>query len=293
MYICTENCVNLMRKIVFVVFFASLAMLFVGTSCTDKKTTSDISADVDSMLTDTLGTDSMEALIEDEPMPKAADELFDDFIFNYAANRRLQTDRTDYPVNVDTYGKLSKVEKCKWGMEHFFMRQGYYTLVFNSARQMDVVKDTAISSVYVEKISFKKSRVERWQFKRVLGLWKMQGVRIMALTKHEDASFLRFYNNFVTNPDIQSVSIAESVSFSGPDPEDDFSRMTGELMAEQVPAFLPWMPSGTLYNIHYGDQPYKPSNTRIFVVRGIANGMESELTFQKKSGGWMLTKLNT
>jgi hypothetical protein len=245
------------------------------------------------MLTDTLGTDSMEALIEDEPMPKAADELFDDFIFNFAANRRLQSERTDYPVNVDTYGKLSKVEKSKWGMEHFFMRQGYYTLVFNSASQLDVVKDTAISSVYVEKISFAKRKVTRWQFNRVLGLWKMQGVRIMALTKHEDASFLRFYNNFVTNPDIQSVSIAESVSFSGPDPEDDFSRMTGELMAEQVPAFLPWMPSGTLYNIHYGDQPYKPSNTRIFVVRGIANGMESELTFQKKSGGWMLTKLNT
>ena len=293
MYICTEICVNLMRKIVFVVFFASLAMLFVGTGCTDKKTTSDVSVSVDTMLTDTLGTDSMEALIEDEPMPKAADELFDDFIFNFAANRRLQSERTDYPVNVDTYGKLSKVEKSKWGMEHFFMRQGYYTLVFNSASQLDVVKDTAISSVYVEKISFAKRKVTRWQFNRVLGLWKMQGVRIMALTKHEDASFLRFYNNFVTNPDIQSVSIAESVSFSGPDPEDDFSRMTGELMAEQVPAFLPWMPSGTLYNIHYGDQPYKPSNTRIFVVRGIANGMESDLTFQKKSGGWMLTKLNT
>ena len=282
-----------MRKIVFVVFFASLTMLFVGTGCTDKKTTSDSSVSVDSMLTDTLGTDSMEALIEDEPMPKAADELFDDFIFNFAANRRLQSERTDYPVNVDTYGKLSKVEKSKWGMEHFFMRQGYYTLVFNSQSQLDVVKDTAISSVYVEKISFKKNRVERWQFNRVLGLWKMQGLKIMALSKHEDASFLRFYNNFVTDSTIQSVSIAESVSFSGPDPEDDFSRMTGELMAEQVPAFLPWMPSGTLYNIHYGNEPYKPSNTRIFVVRGIANGMESEFTFQKISGGWLLTKLNT
>jgi hypothetical protein len=92
-----------MRKIVFVVFLASLAMLFVGTGCTDKKTTSDVSVSVDTMLTDTLGTDSMEALIEDEPMPKAADELFDDFIFNFAANRRLQSERTDYPFNVDTY----------------------------------------------------------------------------------------------------------------------------------------------------------------------------------------------
>ena len=282
-----------MRKIVFVVFCMSLMMLFVGTGCTDKKTTSTEPVSVDSMLVDSLGTDSMEALIEDEPMPKAADELFDDFIFNYAANRRLQTDRTDYPVSVDTYGKLSRVEKSKWGMEHFFMRQGYYTLIFNRANQLDVVKDTAIGNVYVERISFAKKQVKRWLFNRVLGLWKMQGVKIMPLAKHEDAAFLKFYNRFVTDSTYRSFAIAESVVFSGPDPEDDFSRMTGELMAEQVPMFLPWMPSGTLYNIHYGDQPYKPSNTRIFVVRGIANGIESEFTFQKISGAWMLTKLNT
>ena len=293
MYICTEICVNLMRKIVFVVFFASLAMLFVGTGCTDKKTPPEESVSVDSMLIDTLGTDSMEALIEDEPMPEAADELFDDFIFNFAANRRLQSERTEYPVNVEKYGKVEKVEKAKWGMEHFFMRQGYYTLVFNSARQLDVVKDTAIGSVYVEKISFAKKQVERWIFNRVLGLWKMQGVKIMPLAKHEDAAFLKFYNMFVKDSTFQSASIAESVTFSGPDPEDDFSRMTGELMDEQVPMFLPWMPSGTLYNIHYGSEPYQPSNTRIFVIRGIANGMESELTFQKRAGAWMLTKLNT
>lgn len=282
-----------MRKTVFIVFWASLMMLTVGTGCTDTKTSSVDSLGVDSLLTDSLGTDSMEALIEDEPMPKAADELFDDFIFNFAANRRLQSERTDYPVSLDTYGKVSKVEKGKWGMEHFFMRQGYYTLLFNSPHQLDVVKDTAIGCVYVEKISFAKNQVKRWLFNRVLGLWKMQGVKVMPLAKHEDAQFLKFYSHFASDSTYQSVSIAESVSFSGPDPEDDFSRMNGELMAEQVPMFMPWLPTGTLYNIHYGIEPYKASNTRVFVIRGIANGMESELTFERKRNGWMLTKLNT
>lgn len=288
-----RNFYNLMRKTVFIVFFASLMMLFVGTGCTDTKTTSVDSIGADSLLMDSLGTDSLEALIEDEPMPKAADELFDDFIFNYAANRRLQTERTDYPVNLDSYGKVSQVEKGKWGMEHFFMRQGYYTLVFNSPRQLDVVKDTAIGCVYVEKISIAKNQVKRWLFNRVLGLWKMQGVKIIPLAKHEDAQFLKFYSHFVADSTFKAVSIAESVSFSGPDPEDDFSRMNGELMAEQVPMFLPWLPSGSFYNIHYGKEPYQASNTRVFVIRGIANGMESELTFERKKSGWMLTKLNT
>lgn len=285
--------INLMRKTVFIVFFASLATLFIGTGCTDRKTATNDSLGIDSMLIDSLGADSLEVLLEEEPMPKAADELFDDFIFNFAANRRLQSERTDYPVNVDTYGKLSKVEKSKWGMEHFFMRQGYYTLVFNNPSQMDIVKDTAISYVYVEQISFKKSQVKRWLFNRVLGLWKMQAVKTMPLAKHEDASFLRFYSMFSSDSTYRETFIAETVNFSGPDPEDDFSRMNGELMGEQVPMFMPWMPTGTIYNIHYGAEPYKPSNTRIFVIRGIANGMESELTFQKKDGKWMLTKLST
>lgn len=282
-----------MRKTVFIVFFASLLMLFVGTGCTDKKPTSVDSVSMDTLLIDSLGSDSLEALLEEEPMPKAADELFDDFIFNFAGNRHLQSERTDYPVNVDTYGKLSQVEKSKWGMEHFFMRQGYYTLIFNNPRQMDAVKDTAIGCVYVEKIALNKNQVKRWIFNRVQGLWKMQGVKIMALSQHEDATFLKFYSAFATDSLMRDNSIAESVSFSGPDPEDDFSRMTGELMSEQVPMFLPWLPKGTIYNIHYGEQPYAASNTRIFMIRGIANGMESELTFQKIKGGWLLTKLNT
>lgn len=281
-----------MRKTVIIVFLASLMTLFVGTGCTDKKTASDDSLSGDT-LKDTLGTDSVESLIEEEPMPKAADELFDDFIFNYAANRRLQRERTDFPVKLNSFGKEISLEKEQWAMEHFFMRQGYYNLVFNNARQMNVVKDTTVGSVYVEKISFVKQRVKRWYFNRVNGLWRMQGVSIMALSKHEDAGFLRFYQAFACDSAKQMRSLAASVSFSGPDPEDDFSRMNGTLMPEQWPMFAPWMPHGTIYNIHYGKAPYKASNSRLFVIRGIANGLETELTFVRSGKNWLLTKLNT
>ena len=178
-----------MRKFVFVVFCMSLVMLFVGTGCTDKKTTSTEPVSVDSMLVDSLGTDSMEALIEDEPMPKAADELFDDFIFNYAANRRLQTDRTDYPVSVDTYGKLSRVEKSKWGMEHFFMRQGYYTLIFDNRKQMNLVKDTTIDHVIIEKVFFKIKTVKQYLFNRINGRWMMTSINLKPMFENNNASF--------------------------------------------------------------------------------------------------------
>ena len=67
--------------------------------------------------------------------------------------------------------------------------------------------------------------------------------------------------------------------------------MTGDIAPETWPAFAPELPRDFIYNIMYG-QKYTQSNRKIFVMRGIANGMEMELTFQRKGGEWKLTRLS-
>ena len=81
-----------MRKVFFsgVLLFLFLTIFVAPTSCTDKKPKPEGDSTADSVLADTSSIDSTEALIEETPMPKAADELFDDFIFNFAANRRVE-----------------------------------------------------------------------------------------------------------------------------------------------------------------------------------------------------------
>lgn len=267
--------------------------MLMGTGCTDRKASSDDSTYADTLLRDTLPEDSLETLLEEQPVPKAADELFDDFIFNFAANKRLQRERTDFPLKVDVYGKIKTVERNNWVMEHFFMRQDYYTLIFNSEKQMGIMRDTSVTHVTVEKISVDKNQLEEWYFNRVNGLWRLQLKSIASLNSHKDAQFIKFYNDFVTDSLFQSQSLAEEVSISCPDPDDDFSRIDGEVMPEQWSAFTPWMPSGTLYNIHYGIKPYKNTNTRLFLIRGIANGLGTELTFIREGEKWVLKKMNT
>ncbi len=61
------------------------------------------------------------------------------------------------------------------------------------------------------------------------------------------------------------------MKFTGPDPDDDFSTMTGDIEPETWPAFAPQLPHGMIYNIIYG-QKYTESSQKIFVIRGIANG---------------------
>ena len=284
-----------MKKLSFIsVLLALLTIVcFSSVGCTGKKPASD--ADTlasDTTVADTQAMDSTEKLIEETPMPKAADELFDDFVFNFAANRKLQLSRAHFPLPVYRNEKVVKtIDKKHWKMEHFFMRQDYYTLIFDNQKQMNLVKDTTIDHVVVEKVFYHKKTVQQFLFNRINGQWMMTSINYKPMYSNKNASFLQFYGKFATDSTFQAEHLHNPVKFVGPDPDDDFSTMTGDIEPETWPAFAPKLPSSMIYNIIYG-QKYNESNQKIFVIRGIANGLETELTFKRIGGKWMLTKLN-
>lgn len=272
-----------------------MATLLLGYGCTGKqpRTTATEEAPqvlrVDSVDEDSTLVDEQERLITDTPMPRAADELFDDFLFNFSANKQLQMERIAYPLPVTRNGQTEYVERGQWKMEHFFMRQGYYTLLFDSRQQMEVVKDTSVSRALVERIYFNTGAVQQYQFKRINGAWMLMEVKTDPITANRNASFLEFYHQFVTDSVFQVASLNESVAFEGPDPDDDFAQMEGVITADTWPAFAPELPVRMIYNIVYGE-PRKPTAEKIFVMRGIANGLEQELTFRLVDGQWKLVK---
>lgn len=281
-----------MRKGFVLVFMVCLSMMLWTTGCSDKKPVAVDTTAVDSVLVvDTAVVDTMDQLISEQPMPKAADELFDDFIFNFAANRKLQLARIKFPLKIVNGDNISYVKKNQWEMEHFFMEQGYYTLIFDNVRQMDLVKDTSINNVIVEKVNLTEEKVKKYMFKRIGGRWMLNSIRTNDMVHNTNASFLSFYQHFATDPEFQLESLNNPVQFTGPDPDDDFSTMTGEIAPETWPAFAPELPSGAIYNIMYG-QKYAEGNQKIFVMRGIANGMEMQLTFKRIDGEWKLTSLS-
>ena len=284
-----------MKKLSFLsVLLAVLTVVcFTSVGCSDKEPARvHDSTSVDSVVADTQTVDSTEKLIEETPMPKAADELFDDFVFNFAANRKLQMKRVHFPLPVYHNDKLVKsIGKRAWKMEHFFMHQDYYTLIFDNQKQMNLVKDTAIDHVVVEKVFYAKKKVQQFLFNRINGEWMMTSINYKPMYSNMNASFLKFYGHFATDSAFQAKHLHNPVKFVGPDPDDDFSTMSGDIEPETWPAFAPQLPHGMIYNIIYG-QKYAESNQKIFVIRGIANGMETILTFKRIHGKWMLIKLN-
>ena len=135
-----------MRNWVVPVFMALLSIMFWTTGCTDKKIVAEDSTSVDSSTVDTFAVDTLDKLITEQQMPKAADELFDDFIFNFAANHKLQLKRIKFPLKLVAGDEVSYLKKPEWKMEHFFMEQGYYTLILDNAKQLRSVKYISIKT---------------------------------------------------------------------------------------------------------------------------------------------------
>lgn len=288
------NKLCVMRKSIFFAAAAFLiCILMMPTGCTDKKPKPVDTLAADSLIADTTGSDSTQDIIEATPMPKAADELFDDFVFNFAANRKLQRKRIVFPLKVYRNGKLEKeIPETKWKMEHFFMRQQYYTLIFDNMRQMEVVKDTTIDHVVIEKIFFRKKLVQQFLFNRIDGQWKMTSMNYKPMYQNLNADFLRFYDHFSRDSAFQVASMASEVQFTAPDPNDDFSNINGVMMPQQWPDFKPALiPKNKIYNIIYG-QKYTESKRKIFVIRGISNSLEIEMYFRKIGRHWKLIKFN-
>lgn len=240
---------------------------------------------------DSSQTDSLEDIFGESAFTKAADELFDDFIFNFAANSKLQQKRTMFPLPIKENGIERQMKKGEWKMDYFFMKQGYYSLIFDEERQMEIINDTAVRHAVVEKIFLSKDAVREYVFNRIDGIWMLTEINEMPLAQNANAAFLTFYKRFTEDNGYQVQSLHVPVSIILPDPEDDFSNMQADLYPEQWVDFRPQvLPHNIVYNIIYGQQ-YKNKSQKLFVIRGIANGLETKMLFKNVKGKWWLTKL--
>lgn len=280
-----------MKNSFYAVVICIVFMGMISGGCSDKKPEEAIdSLSSDTISVDSLAGDSIDSLIANSPMPKAADALFDDFFFNFAANNKLQLERIVFPLHVKKDGKVTEIKKESWHMDRFFMHQGYYSLIFDNLKQLDIVKDTTVKSAIVEKIHLDKKTVEQFKFHKIRGAWMLVEIEDVALSKSKNSSFLAFYDRFSRDAAFQVKSLHEPVKMTVPDPDDDFKMMTGDIYPEQWVDYKPQiLPKGLIYNINYG-QTYTNKTQKVFVIRGIANGLETQLTFKKMGGAWKLTQ---
>lgn len=248
-------------------------------TCTDSATES-LWIATDSLI---LSPDTM----PEKELPKTVDELFDDFIFEFAQNKKVQSTRVRYPLPVIMHGDTTWLKQKEWRHEALFLNQDYYTVLFNKARQMDLEKDTSLEHVDVEWMLLNKRLFKTYHFERHGGRWQLTQESVQSFQDSPLEDFLNFYTQFVSDSVYQMQCVVEPLRFITTDPDDDFQVIEGTLDSEQWMAFRPLLPEETLTNIRYG-QTYHDPNQMVLVKKGIANGLMDMLTFEKKSGKWKL-----
>lgn len=164
-----------MRKLII-----GVCLLMLISSCGGGKKKMDpfetLTEEIDS-LTATPDTTEAMAAVEEEPMvPATADESFADFFYNFASDEKLQLSRIVFPLPYYTMEKKEHIEKEQWKHDPLFSRQDAYTVLFDKAEDMEMEKDTGLTSVKIEWIYLKKGKIKRYYFERLKGLWKLEAI---------------------------------------------------------------------------------------------------------------------
>ncbi len=226
----------------------------------------------------------------DVPEPMEADELFDDFIFNYASDEVLQKQRTLFPLPYHHSGIVENIEENSWEHDNLFFGQNYYTLLFEKEEDMELIGDTSLNSVQMEWISLEKHTVKKYDFQRNKGMWMLVSIEQLPVKERKDVDFINFYTHFVTDSIYQSQHICTPLQFVTIDPDDEFSVLETTLDVNQWYAFRPMMPVERLSNICYGQKNNLNSDNKILKVNGIGNGYSNIFYFRKRNGEWELYK---
>lgn len=246
---------------------------------------------------DSLAVDSSsvaEDTVAVEPQTaKAADKLFADFFFDFISKKKVQMNRILFPLPVTENGKTKTVERRAWRMEHFYQNQEYYTQIFDNDKQRDDVRKRDVDTVVVEKIHLKKGIAEQYVFCHPQGFWVLASINKVGLSQSNNASFLTFLQKFFADKKFQLSHVANPLSYEGPDPDgdDETTVVKRKIPAHTWSDYLPEIPRDQIYNIVYG-QTYAEGKEKIFLFKGISNGLETELKFRKTGSDWKLTKIN-
>lgn len=274
-----------MKKLVWA--FCSLFMLL---ACGGNKT-QDIE-EVEEIVQDTVALDTLNVAEAEEALPARADELFDDFLFEYAADSMVQRLRTYFPLPYTIDGERCDVQKKNWRYDPLFSHHDFYTVIYNEEQELQLEKDTSLVQVRVEMLNLESKRAKRYQFKRYkgVGVWVLSGVTEEPMTQEKDpADFLEFYRHFATDSLFQRERVSRPLKFITIDPEDDFCVLETTLDVDQWFAFRPQLPTREMTNFYYGQQYQQNPHHKLICFRGKGNGFNNILTFSKQDGRWMLT----
>lgn len=267
-----------------------------GQKKSDKSSPTDVLAGIEDSVTlksdkemnDTSDVDSF-YIEEVEELPQV-NEIFDDFIFNFAADEQLQKQRIVFPLSYYNKNIPLKIGANEWKHDSLFLDENYYTVLVDNEDELDVLNDTSVVSAHLDWIYLEENELKRYYFEKINGHWMLEAINLRDMKNDPNNSFIHFYHRFATDSAFQIAHVANPLEFVTSDPDDDFSVLETTLERNQWLAFKPELPQKKLTNIGYGQEEIGQSTSKILQLKGLGNGFINTFYFRLKKGEWKLCK---
>lgn len=275
-----------MKKLI----WAICSFIFLTIACTTNRSQDDEEDQnqedsVTAVVSDTLTMEEVE-----EALPARADELFDDFLFNYSQDSLAQMRRTAFPLPYYRDGEKETIARTAWKQDPLFSNMEFYSVLYDRASDMEIEKDTSLTRVQMEYLYLDKKEAKRYHFLRnPKGFWILYKIVEEPFDEQRDpVAFLQFYAKFANDSVFQREHVAERLNFITFDPDDEFRTVECDITVDQWFAFRPDMPKHQLTQVNYG-QSTEGVTDKIINFRSGTTGFNNTLTFKRVEDSWMLT----
>lgn len=269
------------------------AVMGLAVSCDNRKMTNAFEAEeeddcdsVEAFVGDTLH------LFDEELPPVAADKLFDDFFFTFIDDPKYRLRRISFPLQCSDGEELGQIARDEWKLIDPFDIGRLFFVIYEREQDLELLKDTAVSEVFVERIFLQEQRMEVYDFKRMDGKWRLANMKKEDWLNTPNGDFLKFYAHFVSDSLFQREALSEPVKVVLT-PGDGDEEVQEEFITkdewfeiqEGSPVF-----DEVLMNIDYG-QTSISQNRKILMLEGVSNGLQMKFKFNKQNEKWMLIEV--
>ena len=168
---------------------------------------------------DTMAQDSIDSLAANQPIPKAADEYFNDFIYSFTSNRKYQLTRVRFPLPVQRGSQTTFIQRAQWHFTRLHFKEAVYTVFFDNKRSLDLEKSKTLKQVSIQWFHMKRGETESYLFHRGDdGQWRLEQIKYSSIDDYADAAFIKFYQRFASDEAFQRKHLAGEDRHHRPQP---------------------------------------------------------------------------
>ncbi len=213
-------------------------------------------------------------LFEETVIPKAADEVFDDFLYSYISSTSFAQGRT-----------AGSVDELTMGVDDAAV------MIYERDNDLALQKDTSLQQVIVERIDWEENVIHNFQFDKKLGQWFLTAEEDDEISETPNASFLVFLRDFLTDSLYRHESLQLPLRFTFYSEEDE-GMIETELSYEEWTDLYNDLPQldNIMYNVDYG-QSLISTNRKSMLLKGLSNGLFVKFHFGFADGRWMLMEV--